>query len=92
MAVAYRSQRVAYPYFVVALLLFLLQVLVGTWLAVNYWASLPQGLVDVFPFSTARAIHTNLLVLWLLLMVKALRGEWYSLPIVGKMAEEKTRK
>jgi len=67
MAVAYRSQRVAYPYFVVALLLFLLQVLVGTWLAVNYWASLPQGLVDVFPFSTARAIHTNLLVLWLLL-------------------------
>jgi nitric oxide reductase subunit B len=52
---------------VVALLLFVLQVLVGTWLAVNYWASLPQWLVDVFPFSTARAIHTNLLVLWLLL-------------------------
>jgi nitric oxide reductase subunit B len=61
------SQRVAYPYFVVALSLFVLQVLVGTWLAVNYWASLPQGLVNVFPFSTARAIHTNLLVLWLLL-------------------------
>ena len=51
----------------VALSLFALQVLVGTWLAVNYWASLPQGLVNVFPFSTARAIHTNLLVLWLLL-------------------------
>ncbi len=67
MALAYRSQRVAYPYFVVALLLFVLQVLVGTWLAVNYWASLPQWLVDAFPFSTARAIHTNLLVLWLLL-------------------------
>ena len=67
MSVAYRSQRVAYPYFVVALLLFVLQVLVGTWLAVNYWASLPQWVVDVFPFSTARAIHTNLLVLWLLL-------------------------
>jgi uncharacterized membrane protein len=30
------------------------------------------------------------LVLWLLLMIKALRGERYSLPIVGKMAEEKT--
>jgi nitric oxide reductase subunit B len=67
MAVAYRTQRVAYPYFVVALLLFVLQVLMGTWLAVNYWASLPQWLVNVFPFSTARAIHTNLLVLWLLL-------------------------
>ena len=67
MPVAHPSQRVAYPYFVVALLLFVLQVLMGTWLAVNYWASLPQWLVDVFPFSTARAIHTNLLVLWLLL-------------------------
>jgi uncharacterized membrane protein len=32
------------------------------------------------------------LVLWLLLMVKALQGERYSLPIVGKMAEEKTAK
>jgi len=32
------------------------------------------------------------LVLWLLLMLKALRGEWYSLPIVGKMAEEKMGK
>jgi nitric oxide reductase subunit B len=67
MPLAHPSQRVAYPYFVVALLLFVLQVLVGTWLAVNYWASLPQWLVDVLPFSTVRAIHTNLLVLWLLL-------------------------
>jgi uncharacterized membrane protein len=31
------------------------------------------------------------LILWLLLMIKALRGERYMLPIVGKMAEEKTR-
>ncbi len=29
------------------------------------------------------------LVLWLLLMIKALRGERYLLPIVGKMADEK---
>jgi uncharacterized membrane protein len=29
------------------------------------------------------------LILWLLLMVKALQGERYSLPIVGKMAEGK---
>ena len=29
------------------------------------------------------------LILWLLLMIKALRGERYALPIVGKMAEEK---
>ena len=67
MSVAHPSQRVAYPYFLVALLLFVLQVMVGTWLAVNYWASLPQWLVNILPFSTMRAIHTNLLVLWLLL-------------------------
>ena len=29
------------------------------------------------------------LILWLLLMIKALRGERYALPIVGKMAEGK---
>ncbi len=28
------------------------------------------------------------LILWLLLMIKALRGERYLLPIVGKMAED----
>ena len=32
------------------------------------------------------------LIVWLILMVKALRGERYSLPIVGKMAEEKAGK
>jgi uncharacterized membrane protein len=31
------------------------------------------------------------LILWLILMVKALRGEKYMLPIVGKLADEKTR-
>lgn len=63
----HKSQSVAYPYFVVSLLLFGLQVLVGLWLATNYFATIPQAVVDAFPFSTARAIHTNLLVLWLLL-------------------------
>ena len=29
------------------------------------------------------------LIVWFLLMVKALKGERYGLPIVGKMAEEK---
>jgi uncharacterized membrane protein len=31
------------------------------------------------------------LILWLLLMIKALQGERDRLPIVGKMAEEKTK-
>jgi len=67
MPLAYTSQRVAYPYFVIALLLFVLQVVVGVWLALSYAITMPQQLVDILPFSTTRAIHTNLLVLWLLL-------------------------
>ncbi len=63
----YRTQRVAYPYFVVALLLFGLQLVMGLYLAFSYFFTVPQAVVDVFPFSTARAMHTNLLVLWLLL-------------------------
>jgi nitric oxide reductase subunit B len=65
--VKFESQRVAYPYFVVALLLFGLQLVLGLWLAFNYFFTVPQSIVDVFPFATARAMHTNLLVLWLLL-------------------------
>ena len=30
------------------------------------------------------------IILWLLLMIKALQGQKYSLPIVGKWAEQKT--
>ena len=63
----HKTQSIAYYYFVVALLLFGLQVLLGLWLATQYFITVPQGIVDVFPFSTARAMHTNLLVLWLLL-------------------------
>lgn len=32
------------------------------------------------------------LILWLILMIKALKGERYLLPIVGNMAEEKSAK
>lgn len=63
----YQSQRIAHWYFRIAMLLFVLQVIVGLWLAFNYTFTVPQSIVDVFPFSTARAMHTNLLVLWLLL-------------------------
>jgi nitric oxide reductase subunit B len=65
--VAYRSQRIAYGYFALALLLFALQIVVGLWVALQYVVTVPQAVVDAFPFSTARAMHTNLLVLWLLL-------------------------
>jgi nitric oxide reductase subunit B len=65
--VAFRSQRIAGWYIRAALPLFVLQVLFGLWLAANYVFAIPQGIVDVFPFATAREIHTNLLVLWMLL-------------------------
>ncbi|HEY6105422.1 MAG TPA: cbb3-type cytochrome c oxidase subunit I [Anaeromyxobacteraceae bacterium] len=63
----FKTQRIAYPYFVVALLLFALQLVMGLYLAFSYFFTVPQAVVDVFPFATARAMHTNLLVLWLLL-------------------------
>ncbi len=74
----YRSQIVARAYFTVALPLFILQVLMGLYLGFSYFAAVPQGVVDVFPFATARAIHTNLLVLWLLLGFMG--GAYYIIP------------
>lgn len=65
--VKYASQRVAYPYFVIALLLFGAQILVGLVLLPHYIFTLPQGVVDKINFGTLRAFHTNLLVLWMLL-------------------------
>lgn len=63
----YKSQRIARPFFTIALALFLLQVVFGLYLAFSYFATVPQAIVNLFPFSTARAFHTNLLVLWMLL-------------------------
>lgn len=62
---AYSSQRVAFPYFALSALLFLLQVVFGLIIGAQYvW---PDFLVDVLPFSMGKAIHINLLVLWLVL-------------------------
>jgi len=74
----YQSQKIAYWYFVAALPLFVLQVLVGLWLAANYTFTMPQAVVDVFSFATARAFHTNLLVLWMLLGFMG--GTYYIVP------------
>lgn len=77
--IRYQSQRVAYPYMVLSLLLFCLQVTMGLWLAINYGFTLPQTLVDTFSFATARAVHTNLLVGWLLLGFMG--GAYFILPL-----------
>jgi nitric oxide reductase subunit B len=74
----YGSQKIAYWYFTIALLLFALQVVLGLWLAYNYSFTVPQWIVDAFPFATARAMHTNLLVLWMLLGFMG--GTYYIVP------------
>jgi len=60
----YASQRVAYAYFVVAVLLFGLQVAFGLLAAAKYLG--PDPLLQVLPFDVVKVIHTNLLLVWLL--------------------------
>lgn len=60
----YRTQAVAYPYFAVALLLFGLQVAFGLLAAVKYLG--PDPLINLLPFDRVKAIHTNLLLVWVL--------------------------
>src|SRR5512146_1093916 len=74
----YKSQKIAYWYFAAALPLFLLQILLGLYLAYSYTFTVPQAIVDVFPFATAREMHTNLLVLWMLLGFMG--GTYYIVP------------
>src|SRR4030067_3396016 len=74
----YRSQKIAYWYFASALPLFVLQVFLGLYLATSYTFTVPQSVVDVFSFATARAMHTNLLVLWMLLGLMG--GAYYIVP------------
>jgi nitric oxide reductase subunit B len=60
----YSSQRVAYPYFVVAMLLFGLQVAFGLLAVAKYLG--PDPLLSVLPFDVVKVIHTNLLLVWVL--------------------------
>src|SRR4051794_27528166 len=62
----YQSQAVAKPYFIGALLIFSLQLLFGLIGATLYVA--PTAVpVSLLPFSVVRMIHTNALIVWLLL-------------------------
>jgi nitric oxide reductase subunit B len=60
----YPSQRVAYAYFVVAMLLFGLQIAFGLLSAAKYLG--PDPLLDILPFDRTKAIHTNLLLVWVI--------------------------
>jgi len=60
----FESQRVAYPYFIAAMLLFAGQILFGLVIGAQYiW---PDFLFPAIPFNIARMIHINLLVVWLI--------------------------
>ena len=64
-SVTHRSQRVAYPFFLAAALLFLLQVIFGLIIAAQFvW---PTFLMNTLSFNWGRASHLNLMVFWLLL-------------------------
>src|SRR5690606_6643615 len=61
----YQSQSVAYWYFAVAIVLFGLQIVFGLLSAAKYLG--PDPLLDVLPFDVTKVIHTNLLIVWVLL-------------------------
>jgi len=60
----FESQKVAIKYFVIAAIFSGLQVIVGLLLISKYiWL---DPLIGFLPFNTGRAIHTNLLVVWMI--------------------------
>jgi len=60
----YKSQKVAYWFFAFSMLLLLLQITYGFIMGFAHMGY--DGLHSVIPFNTARAVHTNLLVVWIL--------------------------
>lgn len=62
--VQYESQRLAVKYFTVAVILFGAQLLMGLIAAYQYLN--PEFLFNLFNFSTARMVHINAMVVWML--------------------------
>lgn len=62
--VKFESQKVAKPYFVFALILFVGQILFGLIMGLQY--IIGDFLFPLLPFNVARMVHTNLLIVWLL--------------------------
>ena len=61
----YHTQKIALAYFTVAMVLFAVQVSIGLlmgWIYVE-----PNFLSEILPFNIARMLHTNSLIVWLLL-------------------------
>lgn len=60
----YKSQKVAYWFFALSMLLLFLQLVYGFIMGFAHAGF--DGLHSIIPFNTAKAVHTNLLVVWLL--------------------------
>ena len=60
----YKSQKVAYWFFALSMLLIVLQIVYGFIMGFAHMGY--DGLHDIIPFNAARATHNNLLVVWLL--------------------------
>lgn len=60
----YKSQKVAYWFFALSMLLLTLQLIYGFIMGFAHMGF--DNLHSIIPFNTARAVHTNLLVVWLL--------------------------
>lgn len=60
----YQSQKVAYWFFALSMLLLFLQLVYGFIMGFAHAGF--DGLHEFIPFNTAKAVHTNLLVVWLL--------------------------
>jgi nitric oxide reductase subunit B len=61
----YKTQKIALAYFAVALALFAVQVTIG--LIMGYVYVVPTFLHDLVPFNILRMLHSNSLIVWLLL-------------------------
>ena len=61
----YASQRIAFAYFACAMILFGVQIVVGAVAGTVY--VIPNLLSEILPFNILRMIHTNALIVWLLM-------------------------
>ncbi|MEB2344767.1 MAG: cbb3-type cytochrome c oxidase subunit I [Deltaproteobacteria bacterium] len=61
---SFTTQRIAYAYFLAAVVLFVLQVTFGLLTLAKYLG--PDPLLHVMHFATSKEIHTNLLLVWCL--------------------------
>ena len=61
----YETQKVALPFFMVAMALFALQIVFGILAAIVF--VMPNFMAEFMPFNIMRVSHTNLLIVWLLI-------------------------